>query len=123
MPISLEFRRDNIAWMIGRDPCSIEVRRPGRTADDAETTFTFTGRVAPAGSVGGTGTSVPLEIRGENGATRYASVLVAPWNTPDIKYMDELIVTHAASGIVRYFRVAEPRHLAWKWEVMLEERT
>lgn len=118
---SLAWKRKMVQLQIDRDPFTCKIYQRGITPDAAQKVFTFAATVQPAGVYYGSRTD-PAKFQGEEDVTIYSSVLLAPWDTPNIKKDDLLVATHDDTGIVREFTVRSPRHLGHKWECLLDER-
>lgn len=122
LSVSHSQRRANIEGWIAASPWSALVYRKGRTPDDADTTFTVTGRVSPVGVRG-----TPLSFagnkytEGEMETQRYASVLVTAWNATQIKSGDMITATHVESGIVVNYVVSFVRRTPHKYEIIMDE--
>lgn len=119
---SLSSKRKWVQTQINRDPFTCKIYQRGATPDDAQTTFSFTATVQPAGLQGAISRNDPANFQGEEDAALYRSVLLAPWDTPTIKKDDLLVSTHDETGIVRRFTIVLPRHLGHKWECLMDER-
>lgn len=120
--INHAFRRTRLQQVIDRDPWTVTIHKEGRTPDDADSSFSFTGRITPAGTRGAPLTMVPRTMPGEMQVIRYGSVLIAPYDTQAMAQGDLVVATHDESGIVRRFTIAFARRMAWKVEAILDER-
>jgi len=113
-------RRDTVR-VINEDPWTVTIYRKGRTPDDAETTWTFTGRITPAVSRG----VLPLNpeyMPGEHGASRYGWVLLTEWDEALIKRGDEVRATQDSTSFERAFVAFHGMQYAYKQEVIVDER-
>jgi len=113
-------RRDT-KRVIDEDPWTVVVYRKGRTPDDAETTWTFTGRLTPAISRGVLPLN-PLGMPGEHGETRYGWVLLTEWDVARIKSGDEVRATQVSTSFERNFVTFHGMQYAYKQEVIVDER-
>ena len=123
MPINWEAKRRDVQRIINRAPWEITVRRKGRTPDDEETSFTFTGAIAP-GSMSLSPEMVELVSRmsGEHPVGRGDWVMLAPYDTDEIRQGDEVEAESPDSGYKQYFRVAYAARYESKWECVIHER-
>jgi len=116
-----EARQRNLQRWIDIDPWTVTFYQKGRTPDDAETTFTVTGRVSPA-MTRDDQTAPGGAMRGENLVARYVSVLVVPADTQTITRGMRVTATHEDSGLTNEYTVLQARQSPHKWEVYLDER-
>jgi len=123
-PVNLTVRRRNNLKIINDDPWDIIVYRAGRTPDDAETTFSFVGRIQPVGARGAPREEWPRAsaLQGELPIGYYGWALLAPYNAPKMMARDAIKATQRSSAIVRTFRVAYAGQYAYKHEVIMDER-
>lgn len=111
-------RRRDVTQYIAEDPWTITVYREGLSGE-AETTFSFTGRIAPGLFRVSVSERVPAILVGETGVTRQGWCIVAPYNVLLPKARDEL---RAVQGdITKLFRVLNVSRYPYKVEVILEE--
>ena len=113
-------RRDTVR-VINEDPWTVIVYRKGRTPDDAETTWTFTGRLTPAISRG----VLPLSsaaLQGEGGASRYGWVLLTEWDVAKILRGDEVRAVQDSTDYERHFIAFHGMQYAYKQEAIVDER-
>jgi len=121
--ISWEVRRADTAHVISEDPWAIVVYRPGRTPDDASTTWTFAGRIQPIGGFGSRATEKrPAALQGELGVGEALWGILAPWDTPALRTGDEVRATHDATSMERVFDTLYCSRYADKIEVVMHER-
>jgi hypothetical protein len=113
-------RRDTLR-IINEDPWSVTVYRHGRTPDDEETSWSFTGRLTPAVSRGVLALN-PVQMGGETGESRYGWVLLTEWDVPKIRGEDEIRATQVSSGYERSFTAFNGMQFAYKQEVIVDER-
>ena len=116
-----EARQRNLQRWIDADPWTVTFYAKGRTPDDAETTFTATGRVSLA-SIREFTYSSSGPLQGEEYVARYLSVLVVPADTPTIRKGMRVTATHDASGMTNEYDVHFARQVPHKWEVGLNDR-
>ena len=113
-------RRDTVR-IINEDPWTITVHRKGRKADDAETTWTFTGRIFPAGgTLNATGTSAGLP--GEHGISYTLDILLAEWDETMPKEGDMVEAVHPLMTITKYYVAAHGKAYPYKQEVFLDAK-
>lgn len=116
-------RRNDTAFIIAEDPWTIVVYRKGRTPDQTETTWTFTGRIQPVGGFGSRATEKkPTALPGELGVGEALWGILAPWDTPALRTGDEVRATQDGSGIGRVFDTLYCSRYAYKIEVIMHER-
>jgi len=116
-------RRADTSYIISKDPWTVVVYRKGRTPDQTETTWTFTGRIQPVGGFGSRATEKkPAALTGELGVGVALWGIMAPWDTPALKTGDEVRATQEATGIERTFDTLYCSRYAYKIEVVLHER-
>ena len=107
--------------VIDEDPWTVIVYRRGRTSDDAETTWTFTGRITPMGSRGVLALN-PERLQGERGESRYGWVLLTEWDVARLKQGDEVRATQTSTSFERSFVAFHGMQYAYKQEAVLDER-
>jgi len=116
-------RRADTAQIISEDPWAVTVYRKGRTPDQTETTWSFTGRIQPVGGFGSRATEKrPAALAGELGIGEAMWGILAPWDTPELKTGDEVRATQAATAIERVFDTLYCSRYAYKIEVVCHER-
>lgn len=111
-------RRRDIAQYIAEDPWGVTVHRKG-LAGEAETTFTFTGRIAPAVFRATATERVPYTQPGEEGVSRMSWCVVASYDTAPLSARDELEAVQ--DSITRQFRVLHAVQYSYKIEAILED--
>lgn len=121
---ALATRRRDVLKIINDDPWIVTIYRTGRTPDDAETSFSFVGRIQPVGARGAPREERPraTALQGELPVGYYGWALLAPYDTPKMLTRDTVKATQQSSGIVRTFRVAYSGQYAYKHEVIMDER-
>ena len=123
MAINVVARRQHVGRVIARDPWTVTAYRPGRTPDQAETSWEFTGTIRPSGARGAPLESLPVaRLVGEGPASRYGWVLLAPYNTPVLGVRDKITAIQSSSSLTRHFDVIYCGRYAEKLEVILDER-
>ena len=116
-------RRADTAFIIAEDPWTIVVHRKGRTPDDPATSWSFTGRIQPAGGYGSRASEKrSAALAGELGVGEALWSILAPWDTTSLKTQDEVRATQDGSGIERIFDTLYCSRYAYKIEVILHER-
>lgn len=113
-------RRRDVQRQIDDDPWTVTVYRRGLTPDNAETTWTFTGRVTPFGIRGTTIERAAAVLGGEAPVGRYAFVLLAPYNQPAMQARDEVVAVQG--DITRNLHVVFATQYSYKHEAILDER-
>jgi len=121
MPQNLVVMRRDTKRVIDEDPWTVAVYRKGRTPDDAETTWSFTGRITPAVSRGVLALN-PVALQGEGGESRYGWVLLTEWDVAKIKSGDEIRATQQSTSFERVFTAFHGMQYAYKQEVIIDER-
>jgi len=111
-------RRRDVTQYIAEDPWTITVYRKGLSGE-AESTFSFTGRIAPGLFRVSVSERVPAILVGETGVTRQGWCIVAPYSTPVLKTRDE--VKAVQGDITRLFRCINCTRYPYKIEVILED--
>lgn len=114
----LAARKRDIARYIVEDSWTVTVYRKGRAGED-ETTFEFTGRIAPAVYKATATERVPYTQPGEVGVSKMSWCVVAPFDTTPLVARDELKVVQ--NGITRRFRVLHSSQYPYKIEAILED--
>lgn len=114
----LEARKRDIARYIAEDPWTVTVYRKGQ-AGEAETSFEFTGRIAPAIFRATAQERVPFAQPGEVGVSKMSWCVVAPYDTTPLSARDELKAVQGS--ITRNFRVLHSSQYAYKIEAILED--
>ncbi len=114
----LEARKRDIAQYIAEDSWAVTVYRKGQAGED-ETTYSFTGRIAPAIFRATAAERVPFAQPGEIGVTKMSWCVVAPYDTTPLSARDE--VKAVQDGITRHFRVLHSSQYAYKIEAILED--
>ena len=123
MPINVVARRQHMQRIIARDPWSVTAYSSGRTPDQSETSWEFTGTIRPSGARGAPMEALPVtHLQGEGPISRYGWVLLAPYDTPVLTERDKIIAVQSSSGITRHFDVVYCGRYAEKLEVILDER-
>jgi len=121
--INWTVRRADTAQIISEDSWSVTAYRKGRTPDQAETSWSFTGRIQPVGGFGSRATEKrPAALTGELGVGEALWGLLAPWDTPALKTGDEVRATQVETGIARVFDTLYCSRYAYKIEAVLHER-
>ncbi len=116
-------RRADTAKIVSEDPWAIVVYRKGRTPDQEETTWSFTGRIQPVGGFGSRATEKrPASLPGELGVSEAMWGILAAWDTPALNRGDEVRATQDATGIERVFDTLYCSRYAYKIEAVLHER-
>ena len=116
-------RRADTALVISEDTWAVTAYRKGRTPDQAETTWSFTGRIQPMGGFGSRATEKrPAALPGELGVGEALWALMAPWDTPALRTGDEVRATQTETGVERTFDTLYCSRYAYKIEVVLHER-
>jgi len=118
--MSYERRRNLVQGVINRAPWDITIYRQGRTADDAETSFTLIGTIKPAPAQSIATGSMPGGMMGEDMSSLHRAVLLAPYDTATLKKND--YVLGEWEDVTRKFVILFARQTPWKWECILEER-
>jgi hypothetical protein len=115
-------RKRDVARIIAEDPATIVVTRKGETPDDAPTTYTFTGRVQPAGMRSVAIERVVFDLRGEHTVGRYSHGLLAPFDTPKLQTGDRVRSTSLLDGnVVQEFHCIYCAQYTYKLEALLDE--
>lgn len=115
----LAARKRDIARYIAEDSWTVTVYRKGATAGDPETTYEFTGRIAPAIFRATAQERVPFAQPGEVGVSKMSWCVVAPFDTAPLSARDELKAVQGS--ITRRFRVLHSVQYAYKIEAILED--
>ena len=116
-------RRADTAKIISEDTWAITVHRQGRTPDQAETSWSFTGRIQPIGGFSSRATEKrTAALAGELGVGEAMWGILAPWDTPALRTGDEVRATQAATGIERVFDTLYCSKYAYKIEAVVHER-
>ena len=118
---NLTVMRRDTKRIIDEDPWTVTVYREGRTPDDPETSWTFTGRLTPAVSRGVLPLN-PVSMPGEEGSSRYGWVLLTEWDVAKIREGDEVRATQTSTGFQRNFTASHGMQYAYKQEVIVDER-
>jgi len=122
-PINWVARRADTARIVSEDEWTIVVYRKGRTPDQAETTYTFTGRIQPVGGFGSRATEKkPTALPGELGVGEALWGILAVFSTPALRTGDEVRATQVATGMERTFDTLYCSKYAYKIEVVMHER-
>jgi len=107
-------RRRDVSKFIDEDSVTVTVYVPGRTPDDAETSYTFTGRLSPRGSMLSGRERMAQGEEGPVGMNTW--VVVAPYDTTVPR-------NGARLGIgSQDFRVIFTMQYQYKLEILLEAR-
>jgi hypothetical protein len=123
MPINWKARRVHVGKIIARAPWDCTLRRKGRTPDDTETSFTFTAAVIPGGmSLSPEMQALISQMGGEHLVGRGDWVLLAPYDTEEIRQEDEIEAVSPDQGYTKYYRVAYAARFESKWECIIHER-
>lgn len=122
MKVNLVVQRRDTKRIIDEDPWTITVHRKGRKADDAETTWSFTARLFPAGGdrIAATGTSAGLS--GEHGLSYTLDVLLAEWNATMPKEGDMVECVHQGMSLRKNYVAAHGKPYPYKQEVFLDAK-
>lgn len=121
MSQNLTVMRRDIKRIIDDDPWTVTVYRRGRTPDDAETAWSFTGRITPAVSRGVLALN-PTAMGGEHGESRYGWVLLTEYDVDKLRQGDEVRAVQASSSFERAFVVFYAAQYAYKQEIIIDER-
>lgn len=121
MAQNLVVMRRDTKRVIDDDPWTVNVYRRGRTPDDAETNWSFTGRITPAVSRGVLALN-PTGMGGERGESRYGWVLLTEWDVTKLRRGDEVRAVQDSTSFERNFVVFNAHQYAYKQEVIIDER-
>ena len=107
-------RRRDVSKFIAEDSATVTVYVPGRTPDDEETSFSFTGRLSPRGSMLSGRERMAQGEEGPIGMNTW--VVVAPYDTTVPRNGSRLSISS------QEFRVIFTMQYQYKLEILLEER-
>jgi len=115
-------RKADVAQIISEDPWTIVYYRKGETPDDAPTTWTYTGRVQPAGMRSVAIERWSMELKGEHTVGRYSHCILAPAGTAKPRDGDTVVCTSQLDpSVVRKCRVIFAGEYSYKVEVLVDE--